>query len=349
MTPLQSGFRNRGIALDAVSADAWTPHAFTHADDEHVATRRALGLFDFSFMGLYEVRGPEARRFLGKIQSRALGPLRAGRVAYTLLIEDSGAVFIDATLWCTIDDTWWLFTGRRSDARWLAQRARGYGVTLRDRSGEFAVLALQGPKSGHALARIVGADEIGKLPYFGFVDTTLGNIPARIGRLGYSGELGYEILVAAKDGAAAWVMLLHEGASLGIRECGFAAANSLRIESGFLLFGREITGGETATELGLARLMKRPERQLDHGSRRLVGLEISSPAASPRACQGLPLARASSECESPLLRRRIALGFVPAQAAWPGTTVRLADARTATVARLPFYDPARRLPRVRPL
>jgi len=99
------------------------------AVEEHLATRRAAGLFDFSFMGLYEFQGRPP------IQTRDLDAVATGQIAYTLLLKDDGAVLIDATVWRLDADRFWLFTGRRGR----------YGG--RDRSGEFAILALQGPRA----------------------------------------------------------------------------------------------------------------------------------------------------------------------------------------------------------
>jgi aminomethyltransferase len=291
------------------------------AAEEHLATRRAAGLFDFSFMGLYEFQG---KRELQSLQTRDLDALVPGQIAYTLLLKDDGAVLIDATVWRLDAERFWLFTGKRA----------AYGG--RDRSGEFAILALQGPASGRLLARLVGKDTLLSLKYFHFLEKER----LVLGRLGFSGELGYELLVPADDEPALRHRLLHLGAGDGLRECSWAAADSLRIESGYVLFDREVDGKANPRELGLDRLAPGRTFQLQ---RRLVGLEIvDQPGRAD-----LP-AEITSECFSPTLRKAIALGFVSA-AIGRGTAVRLADGRKARVAALPFYDPERRRPRAAPL
>ena len=291
------------------------------AVEEHLATRSAAGLCDFSFMGLYEFQG---ERELQSLQTRNLDALVPGRIAYTLLLKEDGAVRIDATVWRLDAERFWLFTGKRG----------GYGG--RDRSGEFAILALQGPASGRILARLIGRDAVLSLKYFHFIER-----PMLVGRIGYSGELGYELLVPANEEPALRHRLLHLGAADGLRECSWAAADSLRIESGYVLFDREIDGKANPRELGLERLViQEKEFQL---RRKLVGLEILD---EPGRAE-LARAEVTSECFSPTLGKMIALGFVaPSVAA--GSLVR-GNNGIARVSALPFYDPERSRPRANPL
>ena len=288
--------------------------------EEHLATRRAAGLFDFSFMGLYEFPDIASAQ---RVQTRPLAALAPGQLAYTLLLKDDGAVLIDATVWRLDAGRFWLFTGRRSS----------FGG--RDRSGEHAILALQGPASGRILSRLVGADAVAALRYFHFMQN-----PMLVARLGFSGELGYELLVPAAEAPALRQTLLDAGRVDGLRECGGAAADSLRIESGYVLFDREIDGRANPSELGLERLAGKSFEV----RKKLVGLEILDGPAPAR----LPAAEVTSECVSPTLGRPIALGYAGAEIS-AGNAVRLADGRLARVARLPFYDPERRRPRAVPI
>ena len=289
--------------------------------EEHLATRRAAGLFDFSFMGLYEFADIAS---LQRIQTRNLELLAPGQIAYTLLLNDGGAVLIDATVWRLDAKRCWLFAGRRS----------GFGGG-HDRSGEHVILALQGPLSGVILAKLLGADAVRSLRYFHFLRK--GDMV--VGRLGFSGELGYELLVPAERGATLRQSLLDQA----VPECSFAAADSLRIESGYVLFDREIDGRANPRELGLERLVYERRTSFEM-ARKLVGMEILERPARKDA----PLAQPTSACFSPVFQRSIALCFVPADAA-TGDSVRFADGRAARVARLPFYDPGRLRPRVFPL
>lgn len=297
--------------------------------EEHRATRRAAGLFDFSFMGLFEFSGTAT---LQDLQSRSLAGLEPGRLAYTLLLNDDGSVFNDATVWRMNTDRYWLFTGRRSDIEWL-------GGTARNRSGEHAILALQGPASGAILARLIGIDAVRRLRYFHFLEKDR----MIVARLGYSGELGYELMVPAAEEPRLRSALLEAGRFDDICECSFAAADSLRIESGYVLFDREIDDRANPRELGLERLVSAKRRKFE-SARKLVGLEIEDRPAR----LDVPLARVTSECFSPVFGKQIALAFT-APDVIAGDSVRLGDGRSARVARLPFYDPGKRLPRTVPL
>jgi aminomethyltransferase len=292
------------------------------AVEEHLATRRSAGLFDFSFMGLYEFHGKSA---LQALQTRDLDALAPGRIAYTLLLKQDGAVDIDATVWCLDTERFWLFTGRRT-------HHGGH-----DASGAFAILALQGPASGRILARVVGKEAVTSLRYFHIFETR----DLMIGRIGFSGELGYELLIPAAEAAALRQELLAAGRNEALRECSWAAADSLRIESGYVLFDREVDGRANPRELGLERLV--PGKAFDV-TRRLVGLELLDEPGTA----DLPPARVTSECFSPTLGKALALGFVSPHIS-KGSAVRLPDGRIARVAALPFYDPERRRPRTPPL
>jgi len=292
------------------------------AVDEHLAARRAAGLFDFSFMGVYEF---DDKAELEALQTRKLDDLRPGQALYTLLLKDDGAVLIDATVWRLDARRYWLFTGRRGK----------YGG--HDASGAYAILALQGPASGYTLSYLIGPDAVLALKYFHFLEKD--NMV--VARLGYTGELGYEILVPAAEAAALREKILERGRP-DVRECGWAAADSLRIEAGYVLFDREIDGIANPGELGLERLA--PGRKFEV-KRKLVGLDIIDDGQAPAT---LPVAKVTSECFSPTLGRSIALGYADPRIG-VGSGVRLADGRMARIARLPFYDAERQRPRGVPL
>lgn len=290
--------------------------------EQHLATRSAAGIFDFSFMGLFEFLDEAS---LQALQSRTLTHLVPGQIVYSLILDGDGSVFNDATVWQMGGERYWLWTGRRSDYQRFRSMAR-------DRSGEFDVLALQGPASGAILASLFGREMVAALGYFRFVQRNT----LLIARLGYSGELGYELIVPAAERHGLWQLLAKAGAA----ECGPDAMNSLRIEAGYVLFDREIDGRANPRELGLERLVS---TKTDFSfKKKLVGFEIETVSVK----KDLPEGVLTSESYSPTLRKHLGLGFVPPDASGE---VRLADSRSARIVPLPFYDPERRRPRGAPL
>ncbi len=364
MAALQDSFKSRGVPLTEIVAGSGivTPILFADAAQEHLATRCAAGLFDFSFMACCEIRGNDTGDFIEYVQTRSLSQLAPGRIAYTLLLRDDGSVLNDATVWRHSDGSYWLFTGRRSDLGHLAQIAVAFDVELIDRSQDYAAIAVQGPRSWRVITACWPQWRGVPPPYYAFVRGDFDGDTCWLARLGYSGETGCELIVEAAAAAQLWQRLCTLGAPSGLAECGFSATNSLRIEAGHVFFGCELASPLTPFELGLSRLVTLRRRPF-HGSgallrharaeprRRLTGLLPTSndvPATTAGEMSAVPAvgtAMVTSAAWSPLFRRPLALGVVNVADCWPGSLVQLADGGTAITARLPFYDPAKALPR----
>lgn len=323
------------------------PLRFDNSLSEHHATRYACGLFDFSFMGGWEFTGSQAVANLTRLQTRDLAALAPGQITYTLMCRDDGSVFNDATVWKFSDQHYWLFSGRKSDHEWV-------GLDLACIDNTHAMLALQGPNSARVLATLTGAETIRQLGYFRFAATTLCNHACQIGRIGYSGELGYELIVPADAAPLIWQSLLDAGQRFGIRPCGFEAANLLRIESGYILFSSELAQPRSPGELGLARLvtssssetrghaaLRAPLRR-EHST--LVCVELSEPRLKSTGPSPLALELTSSAF-SPLTGRHLGLGFTSAKHSALRTRLICEDGREAAVCRLPYYDSQRLRPR----
>ena len=358
-TALASWLACRSAEQVELAGGVTTPRNFGDARREHLATRRAGGLFDFSFMSCTALCGPHALACVNALQTRRLDALRPGRIAYTLLLRNDGSVLNDATVWRLDRDRFWMFTGRRADYAHIALHSAQFDTEIVERSQSHSVIAIQGDISRSLIERCFPGARIAALPYFGFQRALFDGTECWIARLGYSGETGYELVVDNALALHLWQALLARGADAGLVECGFDAIDSLRIEAGHILFTRELASPVDPFELGFGRLVDLDRREFcgadalrkrhaRDARRRLVGL---LPPIGAEAEPGLPerLAEGSaamtSACWSPLLERRLGIGFVAAQDAYAGTKVRLRSGGRAEVARLPFYDPARLLPR----
>lgn len=363
---LTAAFRSRGVPLLEFGPGARVPLGFGDPVAEHRATRTGCGLYDFSFMGCHEIRGPSSLDFLHRLQTRNLAALAPGALCYTLLCRIDGSVLNDATVWCHGPRHYWLFTGRREDHGHIAAAAAGLAVNVSDISGLHSVLAVQGPLSAQALRRLVPPGD-GLPRYFHHRRSRLADREAWIARIGYSGELGYELVVESEHGPALWQALAQAVADCRGLECGFQAADALRIEAGYILFARELAAPVTPFELGLGRLVSFSgrgfmgeaalrKRRWNEPERRLVGLVPGVEGCVPpeQLLAGVggdrktDRAQITSAAWSPLFGRMLGLGLVAAEHARPGSRLALAAGVRAEVARLPFYDPAKRLPRLEP-
>ncbi len=281
--------------------------------------------------------------------------LIVGGIAYTLLPDAAGQVLIDATMWRLGPQHWRLFTGRPSDTAYIIAQAQRDGATVENLCGQHAVLAVQGPRSAAVLAALLGPELLRNLPYFGFAEARFEGWPLLLGRIGYSGELGYELVLDQAVAQPLWLALLDAGQALGLAECGFESADMLRIECGHILFTRELSSPASPAALGLQRLV-----EAAHCAR--TGLPAGLTAGKPPARQlaGLVFdqdtpckgrrgwrARISSECYSPTLGRHIALAWLHPRAQ-PGDDVRCEDGRPARVSALPFLASTRVHPRAQP-
>lgn len=330
------------------------PASFGDALAEQRAARTNAGIFDFSFMGCVEVRGPGAVAFMQRLQCRDLAPLATGRLAYTLLLRPDGTVLNDATAWRLGERHYRLVTGRRADIDHVRSVAAGFEVLIEDCSERRAAIAVQGPRSARLLARCGSGAPPG---YFGFTEGQVLGQRCEIARIGYTGELGYELFVEPSRAPDLWDGLRDAGGA----ECGLEAADALRIEAGFILFSRELAVPVTPFEIGLGRLLAPKRRFLGAdalpswrqrglarvlvglvptGQRPGLGTDSSGPGAPPPPGTGA----LTSSAYSALFGATIAMGYVHPEDRYPGTRVALQTGAPARVARLPFYDPVKRVP-----
>lgn len=226
------------------------PLQYTSIVAEHTAVRQAVGLFDVSHLGNVRVAGIGARAFLNTCFTNDLDRIGPGQAQYTLCCTaDGGAV--DDLIQYVVSDEEVLLIPNAANAATVADlltEAAPAGITITDQHDDFAILAVQGPRSAQVLAALgVTVD----LDYMHFAFTTVAGVPVSLCRTGYTGEHGYEIVCAAADAVTVWDALLDAGAPLGMIPAGLGARDTLRTEMGYALHGHELSLEITPVMAGL--------------------------------------------------------------------------------------------------
>lgn len=226
--------------------------------DEHRAVRRAAGLFDVSHMGEVDVQGPDAGRFLNRLVTNDLSKMYPGRVVYSPMCQPDGGVVDDLLVYQRAADDYLLCINAGNidkDVAWIRQQAAGFNVKITDRSADYALLAIQGPKAAAILQSVTGA-KLGLIKYYHFGEGTVAGFHCLISRTGYTGEDGFELYHAASDAPALAEALLVAGAPHGLELAGLGARDSLRLEAGYPLYGHEISAEISPLAAGLGWTVK---------------------------------------------------------------------------------------------
>lgn len=229
-------------------------NAFAEVAKEVNAVRTGVGLLDISGFSRYEVSGPKAEAWLDKLMSTKLP--KPGRARLAVMLAPNGKLKGDLTLLNWGDGTYWLMGSyylREWHMRWFHDNLAD-GVVVRDISDATVGFAVVGPKSREVLARLTHQDvSHAALPFMGCQTIDLGLIRAKVARMSVCGELGYEINCSAAEHISLREILLKAGAELGIREFGFYAMNSLRLEKSFGIWSAEFRQEYTPGETGMHR------------------------------------------------------------------------------------------------
>jgi aminomethyltransferase len=198
---------------------------------EYHCIRAAAALFDVSPLYKYLIRGRDAARLLDRIVTRDVLRAQVGQVLYTPWCDATGKVIDDGTV-ARLDETTFRMTSAEPSLRWLEANAVGLDVTIEDVSESIAALSLQGPQSAAILKQL---GDIPALKYFRLARTQLRGIPVDVSRTGYSGDLGFELWVSAKDALPLWDAIAEAGMPYGLQPAGMLALDVARIEAGLML------------------------------------------------------------------------------------------------------------------
>lgn len=337
------------------------------------AVREAAGLLDASTLGKIDVQGPDAAAFLDRLYTNTMSTLPVGRVRYGLMCRDDGMVFDDGTA-ARLGEGHYLVTTTTGNAalvlewleEWLQTEWPELRVYCTSVTEQWATLALAGPKARAILAAVAPdmAVDAASFPFMRVAHGVVAGVPARVFRISFSGELGFEINVPWYHGLSVWEAVTAAGEPYGLAPYGTEAMHVLRAERGFVIVGQETDGTTTPQDLGMGRLVsgkkadflgKRAWERADTrraDRKQLVGILTEDPqAVLPEGAQlveapGRPpvpmIGHVTSSYASPTLGRSIALALVRGGRARIGQTVHAALAEGAlacTVSAPVFYDP----------
>jgi len=304
------------------------------------AVRGGVGIVDVSTLGKIDLQGPDAAEFLERVYANRWKSLAVGKLRYGVMLREDGMVFDDGTTTRIADQRYLMTTTTANAVRVMSHleyclqvlwpTLDVYCTSVTD---HWAALALAGPKSRAVLEKLAPTEDWSNaaLPHMSYRAATLAGIPARVFRLSFSGEISYEINVAADHGEAMWRATLDAGYEHGITPYGTEAMGVLRIEKGHVA-GNELDGRTTADDLGLGRMVKTDRDFIGRTAltrplltapdrKQLVGVvPLDGKTAIPRGAQlivdldrvaPLPIdGHVTSTCYSPTLGQPIALALL---------------------------------------
>ncbi len=322
---------HRSLGARLTDFGGWDmPLAYGSQIEEHHAVRRGAGVFDVSHMGIVDLRGARCRELLRGLLANDVQRLNLpGKALYSCMLDESGGVLDDLIVYCLDEDFFRLVVNagtRARDLAWIGARAGAIDVQLTERV-DLAMLAIQGPQARDRSAALLAADAAwAVLELQPFCGTPIGDW--FVARTGYTGEDGFEIMLPAAAAVAVWQRLN----AAGVRSCGLAARDTLRLEAGMNLYGNDMDQDNDPLESGLAWTVAfdPPERAFTGRealeairargvARRLVGVVLDERAVLRRHQRVLLAGGGAGEITSgtfsPTLERAIGLARVPADGA----------------------------------
>ena len=375
-TPLYAAHQRLGAKL--IEFGGWEmPVQYTTITDEHLAVRKAAGLFDISHMGEVLVSGPDAEGFLNQSLTNDVRKLAAGQGQYTLLCNQRGGVIDDLYAYRLAAREYLLIINAsriEADVAWLARQVAAFTcrgeAKLENASDRIGAVAVQGPRvvefidacfpgpatGGTRVARVTELRK-NQVASFSFSEDRVW-----VSRTGYTGEDGFEVVAPCQLIEAVWNQLLLAGQPHGLKPAGLGARDTLRTEVCYPLYGHELDEDTTPLEAGLGFFVAldkgeftgravMAEQKTKGPARKLVAFKMTDRSAPPRPHYPLwstgpaaaKIGEVTSGTQSPSLGVGIGMGYVPSAFAPPGTPIEIEirgkRAPAALVAR-PIYRKA---------
>jgi aminomethyltransferase len=352
--------RHQKLKATMIEFGGWCmPVQYTAVIEEHRATRSTAGLFDICHMGEIEVRGTGTQDLLQSIMSRNLDGQEIGQMRLSVMLNVRGGILDDLTVYKLADEHYMVVTNavtKDGDFEWIrkAQKEKGFvGVTLRDISDATGKIDLQGPKS-QALLQKITLGNLAPLQYYHFMSTEVLGISSIVSRSGYTGEDGFEVYADSRRIGEIFDALLSIGTPKGLKPVGLGARDTLRIESGMMLYGHEMDEAVTPFEVvygwlvdltkeftGCEALRKQKEEGV---KKKLVGFEMVDRGIARHGYKvfgsGREIGHVTSGTFAPTLGKAVGFAFVDRTHENPGAEIEIeirGQQAKARVVPLPFY------------
>lgn len=349
------------VALNAKIIDfgGWAmPVQYTSVIDEHKTTRNAATLFDICHMGEIAVKGPQAFDLLQFALTRNLQNQENGQVKLSALLTDDGGIIDDLTVYKVAPDYYVLVTNASTCEKdwqriYTLRENKGFECTLENITDNVGKLDLQGPSAQAILATLTNYD-LNSLRYYHFVELKVSGQPALISRSGYTGEDGFEIYAPAMIIGDVWDKILKAGQNFGLKPAGLGARDTLRLESGMMLNGQDITETISPLEVPYSWLVDFDKEfagaaalralKLSGVRKKLVGLEMTGRGIARHGYKVLQgdkeIGIVTSGTFAPTLNKAVGLAFVDINSSAPDTEISVAirdSLSPAKVVKIPFY------------
>jgi len=333
------------------------PLWYTTTTEEHLAVRRASGIFDVSHMGRFVVDGEKATGFLEGLVPTSVGSQQPGKAFYTLLLNDGGGIIDDLIIERLTEDAYMVVVNAanaKTDMRHMKALAPP-GLEIDDRTDSTAMIAVQGPKAAESLQPLTELD-LGQLKRFRCSETRVAGQRSLVSRTGYTGEDGFEVIVFdTSNERPGGAMRVWEALAAASAPCGLGARDSLRLEAGFPLHGSDIDQSTNPYQADLGWVISSGKTGFV-GSEAIAGESAKHPQSVRRGLEldsGIPrhgfsiegpsgkVGTVTSGGYSPLIKKGIALCMVDQASAGFGTRVGVkvrGAGQEGTIKKPPFYD-----------
>jgi len=333
------------------------PVQYEGVNVEHETVRTGVGVFDVSHMGEFFLKGERALDLIQKVTSNDATKLYDGRAQYSCLPNEDGGIVDDLIIYQIASDEFMLVVNASNiekDWNWIS-KYNDLGVEMTNRSDEFSLLAVQGPKSTETLQKLTDVN-LGEVKYYHFTKGLFAEVDNVIlSATGYTGSGGFELYIPNDVAEEVWKKVFEAGAEFDIKPIGLAARDTLRLEMGFCLYGNDIDDTTSPLEAGLSWITKfnNPftnsealQAQKESGvTKRLVGFELLDRGV-PRHDylivdgDGNEIGKVTSGTMGPSIKKAVGLGYVATEFAAEGSDIFIQVRNKQLAARVvkpPFY------------